>query len=327
MAIPWEAFQVVAATGLLALVFEGAMWLLFYRNTSYSRQLESLERVGKRVEAAQVDLASDPVREGGKKAGALVQHTACCSPHRSKVSRNDSWDADGWRKEALKRQTHTAISDTYAPVSSPPLCLDQHALTQQNSNGKKKTVQRLEKELRTIAMGLQGTKFKIAFLTGASMLGGMWLVNKRFKGVPVAKVGVVCVLGRLLAVQQCSCTDIQAAATAAAPAAAPATSLTNSRHPHASQPTLSPTAHPTRPHPHPTHHPTQMPFIPPSIFTNLTHLGLPGDDMTQVSAAFFYATTSPFFRSNLQKVLGSAPTRTALKYLNGAVTVDPKKLA
>jgi hypothetical protein len=71
-----------------------------------------------------------------------------------------------------------------------------------------------------------------------------------------------------------------------------------------------------------------MPFVPPSLLTNLTHLGLEGDDMTQVSAAFFYATTSPFFRTNLQKLLGSAPNRTAMKFLNGGVTMaDAKKMA
>jgi hypothetical protein len=67
-----------------------------------------------------------------------------------------------------------------------------------------------------------------------------------------------------------------------------------------------------------------MPFSPPGFFTNLTHMGLPGDDMTDVSAAFFFATTGTLFRANLSKLLGSGPSRTATKYLNTAVGVDKK---
>jgi hypothetical protein len=59
-----------------------------------------------------------------------------------------------------------------------------------------------------------------------------------------------------------------------------------------------------------------MPFVPPGFITGLTHMGLPGDDMTDVSASFFFATTGPLFRSNLQKLTGSGPTRTAAKFLN-----------
>jgi calcium load-activated calcium channel len=64
-----------------------------------------------------------------------------------------------------------------------------------------------------------------------------------------------------------------------------------------------------------------MPFVPYKLFTGLTHMGLPGDDMTDASAAFFFASTSPWFRSNLQKLLGTAPSRTATKYLNQPVAV------
>lgn len=68
-----------------------------------------------------------------------------------------------------------------------------------------------------------------------------------------------------------------------------------------------------------------MPFVPPSLFTNLTHMGIPGDDMTEVSAAFFFATTGPLFRANMQKIMGSGPSRMATKYLNGVGVVNKKE--
>lgn len=184
MAVPLEALQVVCLSFLSAALYEAVMWLLFYRSSSYGRQMEQLERLGKRLDAAQEELAEDP-----------------------------------------------------------------------NNASKKKAWQRLQKDLGRFSLSMQSTKIKVALLTGASMLAGMWLVNRRFKGVAVAK----------------------------------------------------------------------FPFVPPSLFTNLTHLGLPGTDMTDVSAAFFFATTGPLFRSNLQKLLGSGPSRTATKYLNSpAVPMDKK---
>ena len=59
-----------------------------------------------------------------------------------------------------------------------------------------------------------------------------------------------------------------------------------------------------------------MPFVPFSMLTNLTHMGLEGDDMTDVSASFLFAMLTPLFRANFQKLLGIGPTRTATKYLN-----------
>ncbi|GBF92591.1 hypothetical protein Rsub_05205 [Raphidocelis subcapitata] len=183
MAVPWLALQAVAISAVVACAFEALVWLLFYRNTGYGRDLEQLDRLGKRLDAAVAELAADP-----------------------------------------------------------------------NNNSKKKTQQRLERELRAFSLTLQGNKFKIGLLTAASMIGGMWLINKRFRGTPVAK----------------------------------------------------------------------MPFAPPGFFTGLTHMGLPGDDMTDVSAAFFYATTGPWFRANLSKLTGTGPSRTATKYLNTALAVDKK---
>ncbi|KAI8477118.1 MAG: integral membrane protein DUF106-domain-containing protein [Monoraphidium minutum] len=172
------AGQVICVSLLSAALFEAVMWLMFNRTGAYTRQLDQLDKLGKRMEAAEAELQADP-----------------------------------------------------------------------NNNGKKKALQRLEKDLRGFSLSLQGTKFKIGLMTAASMISGMWLINRRFKGVVVAK----------------------------------------------------------------------MPFTPPGIFTNLTHMGLPGDDMTDVSAAFFFATTGTWFRANMQKVTGSGPGRTATKYLNAPV--------
>jgi hypothetical protein len=58
-----------------------------------------------------------------------------------------------------------------------------------------------------------------------------------------------------------------------------------------------------------------MPFVPHKWVANLTHMGLPGDDLTDVSAAFFYVTTTPWLRALMGTLTGSAPGRTAAKYL------------
>lgn len=72
-------------------------------------------------------------------------------------------------------------------------------------------------------------------------------------------------------------------------------------------------------HPPPT---KKMPFVPYRLFTNLTHYGLPGDDMRDVSAAFFFAVTQTVFRANIAKFAGTAPPRTATKYLGMTTAGD-----
>lgn len=113
--------------------------------------------------------------------------------------------------------------------------------------------------MRQFSLSMQSAKFKLGLLTGFSMFGGMWVVNKFYTGHPVAR----------------------------------------------------------------------MPFVPFKLFTNLTHMGLPGDDMTEVSAAFFFAITQPVFRANLSKLAGTAPGRAATKYLGitTAAPADSKKAA
>lgn len=185
MALPVVALQVILLSLLSSALFEAILWLLFYRDSAYMRQLEQLERAGKRLEAAQEDLALDP-----------------------------------------------------------------------NNPAKKKVQQRLDKEVKGYLAAMYGTKIKIGLLTGASMIGGMWLIMRRFKGAVVAK----------------------------------------------------------------------MPFVPPGFFSNLTHMGLPGDDLTDVSAAFFYAVATPWFRSNIVKAAGTGPSRAVAKLINGAPSalVDKK---
>lgn len=70
-----------------------------------------------------------------------------------------------------------------------------------------------------------------------------------------------------------------------------------------------------------------MPFVPFSMFANLTHLGLPGDDLTDVSAAFFYTMATPILRANIAKLLGSGPSRSAQRFLGGGAALAQTKVA
>lgn len=55
----------------------------------------------------------------------------------------------------------------------------------------------------------------------------------------------------------------------------------------------------------------KLPFKPMLIVQRASHRGLPGDDMTDCSFAFFYMLCSLCLRPNLQKLLGFAPPRGA----------------
>eukprot|EP00744_Colponema_vietnamica_P004784 GILI01007090.1.p1 GENE.GILI01007090.1~~GILI01007090.1.p1 ORF type:complete len:205 (-),score=68.69 GILI01007090.1:288-824(-) len=55
----------------------------------------------------------------------------------------------------------------------------------------------------------------------------------------------------------------------------------------------------------------RLPFVPFSLFTNITHMKLPGEDYTECSATFLYIASSMMIRTNLQKFLGLAPPRGA----------------
>eukprot|EP00245_Coleochaete_scutata_P007628 TRINITY_DN23120_c0_g1_i1.p1 TRINITY_DN23120_c0_g1~~TRINITY_DN23120_c0_g1_i1.p1 ORF type:complete len:183 (+),score=39.50 TRINITY_DN23120_c0_g1_i1:90-638(+) len=55
----------------------------------------------------------------------------------------------------------------------------------------------------------------------------------------------------------------------------------------------------------------KLPFTPFVFIQKMTHRGLPGDDPTDCSMAFLYFLCSMAIRSNLQKILGFAPPRSA----------------
>jgi len=55
----------------------------------------------------------------------------------------------------------------------------------------------------------------------------------------------------------------------------------------------------------------RLPFEPFSLVRGLSHRNLPGDDYYECSMMFFYVLCSMGLRSNLQKLLGVAPPKTA----------------
>jgi hypothetical protein len=203
----------------------------------------------------------------------------------------------------------------------------------QNNNSKKKAYQRLERELRGFSLSLQGVKMKIGILTAASMFGGMWLINRNFKGVVVAKVEAP---GRARGWGGGGGSGAGYGGTPGngrpprpCPSLPPRGAHAVCPQPQARPPRAATAAHRTPHQPQPQPPPrrrAQMPFVPHSLFSGLTHMGLPGTDMTEVGAAFFFATTSPMLRANMQKLLGTGPARTATKYLNAPVAVDKKGL-
>lgn len=77
MAVPYDALQVIAVSLLSAALFEAVTWLLFYRTGSYGRQIEQLERMGKKLEEAQDQLAADPV--GALRRMGVSCHGAACA--------------------------------------------------------------------------------------------------------------------------------------------------------------------------------------------------------------------------------------------------------
>lgn len=65
MALPVDALKVVGLSFVIASLYEFVVWLLFHRGSSYGRQLEQLDRLGKKLDAAKVDVQEDPVRREG----------------------------------------------------------------------------------------------------------------------------------------------------------------------------------------------------------------------------------------------------------------------
>jgi len=55
----------------------------------------------------------------------------------------------------------------------------------------------------------------------------------------------------------------------------------------------------------------KLPFEPFGFITGLSHRNLPGSDFTDCSVIFFYAICSASIRTNVQKLLGTAPPRTS----------------
>jgi hypothetical protein len=89
----------------------------------------------------------------------------------------------------FKSSCHPSARTQHDASRPPPH--HTHNNNQQTSAAKKKALQRLDKDVRSQSMALQATRVKIGIATGASMLGGMWFINRRYRGVPVAKVCAV----------------------------------------------------------------------------------------------------------------------------------------
>mmetsp|Transcript_17496 Transcript_17496/g.31591 ORF Transcript_17496/g.31591 Transcript_17496/m.31591 type:complete len:178 (-) Transcript_17496:247-780(-) len=51
----------------------------------------------------------------------------------------------------------------------------------------------------------------------------------------------------------------------------------------------------------------KLPFVPLGFIQNLSHRGLPGNDMTDCSMIFLYVVSSYVFRANVQKLTNFAP--------------------
>jgi len=62
----------------------------------------------------------------------------------------------------------------------------------------------------------------------------------------------------------------------------------------------------------------KLPFEPLPLIRNISHRGLPGDDLTDCSMAFLYALCSISIRANLQKALGFTPPKSASTGFFGA---------
>lgn len=57
----------------------------------------------------------------------------------------------------------------------------------------------------------------------------------------------------------------------------------------------------------------KLPFTPLGFIQGLSHRNLPGDDLTDCSFIFLYVLCTMSIRSNIQKILGFAPSRTSLE--------------
>lgn len=57
----------------------------------------------------------------------------------------------------------------------------------------------------------------------------------------------------------------------------------------------------------------KLPFIPIGFIQGLSHRNLPGDDLTDCSFIFLYVLCTMSIRSNIQKLLGFAPSRSSLE--------------
>jgi hypothetical protein len=81
MIVPWLALQAIAISAGVACLLEAVVWLLFYRNSSYGRDLEQMDRLGKRLDAAIAEAAADPVRlPPGRAAAAHARPAASARP-------------------------------------------------------------------------------------------------------------------------------------------------------------------------------------------------------------------------------------------------------
>lgn len=58
----------------------------------------------------------------------------------------------------------------------------------------------------------------------------------------------------------------------------------------------------------------KLPFEPHSMVTNMTHRGLEGDDMSQVSVVFIYIMLQMALRGNISKITGSDGPRMPIEF-------------
>jgi len=55
----------------------------------------------------------------------------------------------------------------------------------------------------------------------------------------------------------------------------------------------------------------KLPFEPFSLLQGISHRNLPGSDITDCSYLFIYVLSSIIFRTNIQKIFGTTPPKTA----------------
>jgi len=68
----------------------------------------------------------------------------------------------------------------------------------------------------------------------------------------------------------------------------------------------------------------KLPFQPFGFISNITHRGLLGDDLTECGAAFIYALSATYWKMNISKMFGFAPSRAAARLANPGTKMADK---